>query len=165
MALTAKKKAFGDAVLAGKSNKAAAVVAGYSAKTASPAGSRLAKDPDVVAYLGKKKAPKARKTGHTQADGTKAPDAPPGWPFGVKVEEPVTQKKMTAREYLSDVVNDVAADEKLRLDAAKKLIEFEEAKPAAVGKKEARQKDAEKTAGRFSAGAPPKLAAVGGKRV
>lgn len=170
MALTAKKKAFADAVLAGKSHKAAAVAAGYSAKTASPAGSRLAKDPDVAAYLGKKKAPKARKAGHTQADGTKASGAPKNWPFGVQPAEPAQQadaqpKKLTAREYLSDVVNDAGADEKLRLDAAKKLIEFEEAKPAPVGKKEGQKKDAEKVASRFAPSAPPRLVAAGGRKV
>ena len=59
MALTGKKKAFADAVLAGKSNKDAAVAAGYSEKTASAAGSRLVKDPDVKAYLDKhRQAPK-----------------------------------------------------------------------------------------------------------
>lgn len=45
MALTGKKRAFADAVLAGRSNKDAAIVAGYSPATASAAGSRLVKDP------------------------------------------------------------------------------------------------------------------------
>ena len=70
MALTGKKKAFADAVLAGKSNKDAAVAAGYSEKTASAAGSRLVKDPDVKAYLDK----------HRQApewSGTLPPDEGP----------------------------------------------------------------------------------------
>lgn len=170
MALTAKKKAFADAVLAGKSHKAAAVAAGYSEKTASPAGSRLAKDPDVVAYLGKKKAPKAKKAGHTQPDGTKSPDAPANWPFGVQPtasdkRDEAPAARLTAREYLSKLVNDAEADEKLRLDAAKKLIEFEEAKPAPVGKKEGQKKDAEKVASRFAPSAPPRLVAAGGRKV
>ena len=48
MTLTAKKRAFADAVLAGRSNKDAAIVAGYSPATASAAGSRLVKDPVVA---------------------------------------------------------------------------------------------------------------------
>ena len=51
MAFNSKKRLFADAVLAGKSNKDAAIAAGYSAATASAAGSRLVKDKDVVAYL------------------------------------------------------------------------------------------------------------------
>ncbi|WP_269764983.1 terminase small subunit [Burkholderia ubonensis] len=41
MALTARKRKFADALMAGRSNKAAAIAAGYSAATASQAGSRL----------------------------------------------------------------------------------------------------------------------------
>lgn len=169
MALTAKKRAFADAVLAGKSHKEAACAAGYSAKTASPAGSRLAKDPDVAAYLVKHRGKKARKTGHTLPNGQKAADAPKNWPFGAQPPAPPPPpelpKVLTAREYLSQVMNNVEVDEKLRIDAAKKLIDFEEAKPAPVGKKAAQDAEAKKRAGRFSPGAPPKLAAVGGRKV
>jgi len=56
MALTGKKQKFADAVFAGFSNKEAAIRAGYSEASAGPAGSRLVKDEDVVAYLGKKRA-------------------------------------------------------------------------------------------------------------
>ena len=51
MVLTGKKKVFADAVLAGKPNKQAAIDAGYSAATASAAGSRLVKDKEVASYL------------------------------------------------------------------------------------------------------------------
>jgi phage terminase small subunit len=51
MAFTGKKRAFADAVLAGFSNKEAAIRAAFSKKTASVAGSRNVKDPDVKAYL------------------------------------------------------------------------------------------------------------------
>ena len=53
MELTGKHRAFADAVLAGKSNKDAAIAAGYSEKTAGPAGSRLAKHPAVAAFIEK----------------------------------------------------------------------------------------------------------------
>lgn len=53
MALTAKKMQFAKALIAGKSNKDAALAAGYGVATASAAGSRLAKDPDVKEHLNK----------------------------------------------------------------------------------------------------------------
>lgn len=64
MALTGKKRVFADAVLAGRSNKDAAIEAGYGAATASAAGSRLVKEPPVAAYIASRRvdsseAPKA----------------------------------------------------------------------------------------------------------
>lgn len=50
MALT-EKKAFAPRKTKGKDNKEAAILAGCPEKTASAAGARLAKDPDVIAYL------------------------------------------------------------------------------------------------------------------
>ena len=60
MALTGKKRLFADAVLAGKSNKDAAIAAGYSAATASAAGSRLVKDEQVAEYLLKRREAKEK---------------------------------------------------------------------------------------------------------
>ena len=51
MALTPKKRAFVDALRGGASNKDAAIAAGYAASSASAAGSRLAKDPYVMAAM------------------------------------------------------------------------------------------------------------------
>ena len=114
--------------------------------------------------------------GFTLPGGKKSADAPASWPFGTEqaADQPPSKpvesapamppKQLTAREYLSQVVNDAGQDEKLRLDAAKKLIEFEEAKPAPVGKKEARQ-DAAKKVSRFAPVTPPRLAVAGGRRV
>ena len=51
MALTPKKRACGDALRGGGSNKDAAIAAGYAAHSASAAGSRLAKDPYVMAAM------------------------------------------------------------------------------------------------------------------
>lgn len=171
MALTGKKKAFAEAKKAGKSNKDAALQAGYSAKTAGPAGSRLVKDPDVVAFLKKKGAAVQQEPAGYAPDGIKRPDAPENWPFGraapevpVATPAPTAAPVLTARAYLSQVVNDLELDEKLRLDAAKKLIEFEEQKPAPKGKKEQREEDAKKPS-KFAPSAPPKLVAAGGKKV
>lgn len=68
-------------------------------------------------------------------------------------------------EFMAAVMMDVTADAKLRLDAAKALAPFKHQKLGEGGKKEQRQKDAEKVAGRFSAGAPPRLVAAGGRKV
>jgi phage terminase small subunit len=72
VALNQKKKAFADAKRAGKSNRDAAIAAGLSEKTAAQAGSRLAKDPDVIAYL-------ARVSGSTPGNANgEQPDAEAG---------------------------------------------------------------------------------------
>jgi phage terminase small subunit len=68
-------------------------------------------------------------------------------------------------QFLIDVMNDVSADAKLRVDAAKALMPFKHQKLGEGGKKEQKQKDAEKVAGRFSAAAPPRLVAAGGRKV
>lgn len=68
-------------------------------------------------------------------------------------------------KFLRAVMNDAMTDAKLRVDAAKALMPFTHVKKGEGGKKEQRQADAEKVAGRFSAAEPPKLAAVGGKRI
>lgn len=113
--------------------------------------------------------------GFTLPNGQKAPNAPADWPFGTvppaaSATAPASHpaesaKRLTAREYLSALVNNAEADEKLRLDAAKRLIEFEEPKPAPMGKKEARAEAAKKVGSKFAPTAAPKLAAVNGSRV
>lgn len=67
--------------------------------------------------------------------------------------------------FLRAVMNDPSADARLRVDAAKALMPFVHQKLGEGGKKEQRQQAAEKVASRFAPAAPPKLAAVGGKKV
>ncbi|ULJ59756.1 hypothetical protein [Wielerella bovis] len=50
-----KYRAFAAAVVGGKSNKEAAILAGYKAETASQAGSRLAKDPEILRLIAEMK--------------------------------------------------------------------------------------------------------------
>lgn len=50
-AFTNRKKLFAKALKKGMTQKAAAIAAGYSEKTAKVKGSQLAKDPHVVAYM------------------------------------------------------------------------------------------------------------------
>jgi phage terminase small subunit len=69
------------------------------------------------------------------------------------------------KEFLSSLMNDARADVKLRFEAAKALMPFVHAKIGEVGKKDQKQNDAQKVAGRFTASAPPKLVAAGGRKV
>ena len=54
--LTGQKRKFAQALMSGSSKAEAARKAGYSEKTARSQGSRLAKDPDIIAFLNKKRA-------------------------------------------------------------------------------------------------------------
>ena len=51
MALTAKMRKFAQAVVDGMSNKDSALTAGYEEKTASQAGTRLAKNSEILAKV------------------------------------------------------------------------------------------------------------------
>ncbi|CAM2151249.1 terminase small subunit [Paraburkholderia tropica] len=163
MAFNSKKRAFADAVLAGKSNRDAAIAAGYSAATASAAGSRLVKDKDVVAYLAQQ-----RKKGATKRAATQKADPP-------AEQVAVTKAAVAAgfdldsiltfsdpKEFLLAAMNDQSTEPKLRVDAAKALMPFMHAKPGEAGKKDAKAEAARKAASKFGALAPP-LKLVNGK--
>ncbi|MEM8511117.1 phage terminase small subunit [Massilia sp. MP_M2] len=151
MALTGKKRAFADAVLAGFSNKEAAIRAGFSEKTASAAGSRNVKDPDVKAYLDQR-----RGTGATGVGGgANAPTPPPQ--ADDLVDIPSTTDPM---EFLTNLMNEPAADIRIRADVAKALMPFKHQKLGEGGKKDQKNEDAKKVASRFAAAAPPQLKAV-----
>lgn len=136
MALTGKKRLFAEALLAGKSNKMAALAAGYSAASASAAGSRLAKDKDVLAHLQRKA--KAVSAAPPAAAGA----APPAGSFDLSQ----ALSHRDPRAFLLAAMNDNRLEPKLRIDAAKALMPFEFAKKGEGGKKE-QQADAAKQAG------------------
>lgn len=144
MALTGKKKVFADAVLAGKPNKQAAIAAGYSAPTASAAGSRLVKDKEIAAYLAKHRA--------TPEKGESAAENRPTFDMTKALQH------SDPKNFLMAAMNDVALGEKLRIEAAKALMPFVHARVDVAGKKEQKQ-DAAKEAGggKFAASAPPRL--------
>lgn len=154
MALTGKKRAFADAVLAGFSNKEAAIRAGFSEKTASAAGSRNVKDPDVKAYL----------DAHRKSSDAGAKSAPAKFvPLDEAIDIPPTADPV---EFLTKVMNEPAADLRLRIDAAKAMLPFKHQKLGEGGKKDQKQEAAKKAgAGKYGSAAPPKLAANNGKRV
>lgn len=155
MALTGKKRLFAEALLAGKSNKEAALAAGYSPASASAAGSRLAKDKDVLAHQ-QRKAVAVEKPKEVGA----APAAPLG---GFDLSQALAHRD--PRAFLLAAMNDVLLEPKLRIDAAKALMPFEFAKKGEGGKKEQQADAAKKVASRFAPAAPPKLAAANGKKV
>lgn len=130
MALTGKKAAFAEAVLAGKSNKEAAILAGYSAKTASAAGSRLAKDKSIVEYLNRQirvmaKSEEQPAPALSPKTFELSPDTPIVW------TDPLT--------FLRAVMNHQFTDLKHRIDAAKAMMPYEYAKKGDVGKKQERE--------------------------
>lgn len=165
--LTETKRKFVAARKAGLSPAKAAVKAGLSEKTASAAGSRLAKDPLVMAALAgvdfKPKKAKSASTASEPAVNAEATD-----------DNPATtpaQVFKTPQQYLMHVVNDETADAELRASSARALLPYmldrgsRAPSAAPVGKKEAQAQAARQVAGRFAAAAPPKLAASGGRAV
>lgn len=147
MALTGKQQAFADAVLAGSSNKEAAIAAGYSAKTASPAGSRLVKDKAVAKYLA--------------ANGWTAQVAPNKAP--APVEQPESKEGSADYGYTDDpkvlliaMMNDTGLDARVRGDFAKALMPFKHQKLGEGGKKQQRVDGAKAaTQGKFGGPLPP----------
>lgn len=136
MALTEQKRRYAAARLSGMPKKQAAIAAGCPEKTASQAASRYEKDPDVQSAMGRQVAAEARKT-----EQPSSADPDPYIPS--QVDDPVA--------FFKQVTNDLEADPKLRLDAAKAWAQFTVAKPGEKGKKEERQEKAEQAgkSGRF----------------
>ncbi|WP_349573114.1 terminase small subunit [Azotobacter salinestris] len=144
MALTEQKRRYAAARLSGLSKKAAAIEAGCPEKTAAQAASRYEKDPDVQAAMGRQVAAESKRT-------QEAPPADPDPYIPGQVDDPVA--------FFRQVTNDLEADPKLRLDAAKAWAQFTVAKPGEKGKKE-EQADAAKKAGNKFGSTPPPLRAV-----
>ncbi len=156
MALTEKKRRFADAILSGASNKKAAIDAGYSEKTAPQAGSKLAKDPDVSAYLERR-----RKFDQAKAE--------------VKAEtEKVNSEREAEAKALGVDTRAIAErmlirNEEANPDLAVKLIAIlmrdDQVTAVGKGKKEqAKDKAKEVAAGKFGTRQPPQLKAVRGGR-
>lgn len=151
MALTGKKRVFADAVLAGRTNKDAAIEAGYSAATASAAGSRLVKDAEVAAYLASRRAAPAA-----------APVAPPKSPAPTSGDEEADPLNgahyVDPKDFLSAAMNAPELDMRQRIDSAKALMPFTHQKLGEGGKKDEKLTAAKTAAkGLFSPGAAPKL--------
>lgn len=156
MALTPKQQAFVNAVREGASNKNAAIAAGYAVDSASVAGSRLAKHPDVMAALAA--------TGVNKIVKARSPRSAPASDAGEAFEEATeagfdlaqAMRHSDPKDFLLAVMNDFGSEAKLRVDAAKALMPFVHQRKGDAGKKQDKQ-DAAKQAGsgRFGTGAPP----------
>ncbi|MCO5336016.1 terminase small subunit [Delftia tsuruhatensis] len=155
MALTGKKRLFAEALLAGKSNKMAALAAGYSAASASAAGSRLAKDKDVLAHLQRK----------AKVVSAAPPAAAGAEPTTGSFDLSQALSHKDPRAFLLAAMNDGQLEPKLRIDAAKALMPFEFAKKGEGGKKEEKAAAAKKVASRFSPASPPKLVLAHGRPI
>lgn len=154
MALTDKKRRFADALLSGASNRDAAIAAGYSEKTASQAGAKLAKDPDVIAAIGRHL--RDRQAASTEVKPGRKVKAPP--PEDGAVGELDLGDFDDPMDFLKAVMNEQAAEPKLRVDAAKALLPYKHGKVADQGKKEQKAAAADQVSkGRFGARPPPKL--------
>lgn len=136
MALTAKKKAFAQAKHDGADNKEAAIFAGYSPETASQAGSRLAKDPDVVAHIERLKI-------NTEV---KAETKPEPRPIITKKDIETAGSRADPLKFLEEIWTDPVEDMKLRMDAAKAALPYFHGKVAEKGKKESQADDAKAAA-------------------
>ncbi|WP_462188721.1 terminase small subunit [Acinetobacter baumannii] len=131
MALTEKKKAFALAKRSGKDNKEAAILAGCPEKTASAAGARLAKDPDVIAYL------------------ERLEEATPEQAVKHEVKPLTTNTTIQAAKNLADplaflesVYSDPVEDMALRVRAAQAALPYVHGKVAEKGKKETKAETA-----------------------
>lgn len=171
MALTPKKRTFINALRGGASNRDAAIAAGCPAKSASAAGSRLAKDPDVVAEVAKLRAKglmpddvKSGVKGDVKGDSPSVTQAVPAeepppqdqglegeWePAGFDLSRALSHKD--PKDFLLAVMNDMGTEAKLRVDAAKALMPFVHPRRGESGKKDqAKEKAAEAASGKFGA--------------
>ncbi|HGF9306065.1 phage-like protein [Acinetobacter baumannii] len=131
MALTEKKKAFALAKRKGKDNKEAAILAGCPEKTASAAGARLAKDPDVIAYLERlEKATPEQVVKHDVK------------PLTTNTTIQAAKNLADPLEFLESVYSDPIEDMALRVRAAQAALPYVHGKVAEKGKKETKAETA-----------------------
>lgn len=136
MALTAKKKAFAQAKHDGANNKEAAIFAGCSPETASQAGSRMAKDPDVIAHIERLKI-------NTEV---KVDSKPEPRPIITKKDIETAGNRADPLKFLEEIWTDPVEDMKMRMDAAKAALPYFHGKVADKGKKESQADDAKAAA-------------------
>lgn len=161
MALTAKSKAFAQAVVDGMSNKDAAISAGYSEKTAMQQGSKLAKLPEVITYIAKLKADKKltskdekltfskpKQSNQVQVVKVEKIESGPEQAHGQFVgrDEIAIGAPEDPLEYLKSVWMDEGQDEELRVACAKAALPYVHGKVADKGKKQTKAEEAKAAA-------------------
>ncbi|WP_367376594.1 terminase small subunit [Hafnia alvei] len=157
--LTGQKRKFALALMTGISQKAAAINAGYSERSARSKGSQLAKDPEVIAFIGRKKTEKIEVDEvpvYRRNVNTPTVNTPKDKPEEKKTEVATYDDPL---EFLRDVMNDPTKDILTRKDAAKSMLPYIHPKKGEGGKKDARHAAAKAASGasKFGAMAPPKL--------
>ena len=161
MALTAKGKAFAQAVADGMSNKDAAISAGYSEKTAMQQGAKLSKNPEIIAYIekltsAKKLTPKSKKltpekpeqSNPIQVMKVEKIESGPEQVHGQFVgrDEIAIGSHEDPLEYLKSVWMDKEQDEELRVACAKAALPYVHGKVADKGKKQTKAEEAQAAA-------------------
>lgn len=142
--LTGQKKKFADALMKGINQRQSAIEAGYSEKTAKVKGSQLAKDKDVIAYMGRVSSPEQPENSISEKVETQV----------IKNRAKFDDPLEVMRRIMNDNIHD---DPKLSLEAAAKLAPYVCPKVGEVGKKEAKNAAAKKAASKFRGISPPKL--------
>lgn len=139
MALSEKMKKFAQAVVDGLSNKEAAISAGYAEKTASQAGSKLRKDPEIIVHIEKLKADKEGRSLTPEKPKVKTANT-------YENDNPLDDEdyaKDDPLQFLIDVMNK-SDDMFLRFNAAKAALPYVHGKVAEKGKKETKEDAAKK---------------------
>lgn len=159
MALTDKKRRFVNARANGASNKEAAIAAGCAPASASAAGSRMAKDPEIAAALGKLKiAPvvKSRAASAERVERTDGADDQGGAPEsnGEYLQcLPVTDDPLV---WLLALMNEPTAKVFDRRNAAQTAVPYMHGKKGEAGKKEQKADAAKEVSkGKYGQGKPP----------
>lgn len=144
MSLTQQQRKYAEARMTGLSVRESALAAGCPEKTASQAGSRLEKHPNVIAHLARLKRVESETIPGSGAD------APPALAIdrGEYIDDP--------KDFLKKVMNDRLLDSKVRTQAAIALLPYDHAKLGETGKKEQKNQAAGQVVkGRFAPAAPP----------
>lgn len=141
MALSEKMKKFAQAVVDGLSNKEAAISAGYAEKTASQAGSKLRKDPEIIVHIEKLKADKGGRSLTSEKPKVKAIEA-----SSYEDEDPTEDQYSTddPLDFLINVMKNSGNEMMLRVNAARAALPYIHGKVAEKGKKETKADEAKK---------------------
>ena len=134
MALTAKMKAFAHAKVQGKSNKEAAIAAGYSVTSAASKGSQLATDPEVVTYLDGLL--------NSGGSGVALLESMPLGEAAIKAEFKEMESVTNSLEFLRSIYKNPRLERKVRIEAAKAALPYEFGKVGEKGIKQGREDDA-----------------------
>ncbi|WP_044100525.1 terminase small subunit [Acinetobacter pittii] len=142
MALTEKMEKFALAIVDGKTNKEAAISAGYAEKTASAAGARLAKDPEIIVYIEMLKAKKEGRSLTSDRPNVKPENKPEN---SGEDENPIEEFQFEGDdplEFLTKVMNFNGNKLNIRMQAAMALMPYKHGKVAEKGKKQTKAETA-----------------------